>query len=64
MAVDATGSEALNSELKHWFAGINQFRASTMRLKLRVPHLSKLLAFRSATYDRTAVQMRQFVVLA
>ena len=64
MDVGATGSEALNSEMKHWFAGINKLHASTMRLKLRVPHLSKLLAFSSAMYDRTAVQMRQCVVLA
>ena len=64
MAVGATGSEALNSELKHRSAGINQLHASTMRLKLRVSQLSKLLAFSSAMYDRTAVQMRQCVVLA
>ena len=64
MAVGTTGSEALNAELKHWFVGINHLHATTMRLKLRVFHISKLLAFCSAMYDRTAVQIRQSVLLA
>ena len=45
MAVGATGPEALSAELKHWFVGINRLRAPIMRPKLRVSHLSKLLAF-------------------
>ena len=64
MAVGATGSEALGAELKHWFVGINHLHAPIVRLKLRVSHLSKLLAFCSAMYDRTAVQIRQSVFLA
>ena len=64
MAVGTTGSEALNAELKHWFSGINQLRAPTMRLKLRVFQLSKLIAFSSAMYERTSVQIRQCMVLA
>ena len=60
----ATGSEALNAELKHWFVGINHLHATIMKLKLRVFHLSKLLAFCSDMYDRTAAQIRQSVLLA
>ena len=64
MAVGTTGSEALNAELKHWFVGINHLHAPIMRLKLRVFHLSKLLTFCSAMYDKTAVQIKQCVLLA
>ena len=64
MAVGTTGPEALGAELKHGFSGTNQLHASAMRLKLRVFQLSKLIAFSSAMYGRTSVQIRQRMVLA
>ena len=45
MEAGATGSEALNAELGHWFFGIKRLHAPAMRLKIRVFHMWKLLTF-------------------
>ena len=64
MAVGATGSEALGAERKHWFSGINHLHAPVMGMRLRVFRMSKLLTYMPATYDKTAVQIRQIILLA
>ena len=64
MAAGTTGVEALGAELKHWFVGVNHLHAPIVRLNRRVPHVSKLLTFRPAMYDRTDVQIRQSFLLA
>ena len=64
MAFGTTGSEAMNSEVKRWFAQINQMRASVLRLKLRVFQLCNLAAFCSAMYNKTIRQVRKPLVLS
>ena len=63
MAVGATGSEASNEELKHWFFGVTHLHAPIMMPQIRVPHISKIMEFRSAMYSRTAVKIRRIVLL-
>ena len=63
MAFGATGSDAVNRELKGWFDRIMQLHAPMLRLKLRIFQVSKLMAFCSARYNETTVQERQPVVL-
>ena len=64
MAFGTTGSEALNAEIKRWFSGVVQMHASILKLKLRVFHLRSLIAFCSAMYNRTIVQVRKPLVVS
>ena len=64
MAVGATGSEALNAEIKKRLGGIVLLRAPILKMKLRIFHLAKLNAFCSARFNQTTYQIRQNCVLA
>ena len=63
MACGTTGVEALNAELKRRLRGIFQLHAPTLRLKLRIFQMSKLVAFCKAKYNPGSAQKRQSVVL-
>ena len=63
VAVGATGSEAINAELKLWFRGIFQIHGPILRLKLRISQVAKLKAFVSAMYRKTTHQAKQQIVL-
>ena len=63
MAFGTTGSEAVNSEIKAWFGRIVNIHAPILRLKLRIFHAAKLMAFCSAKYNEATSHERQGTVM-
>ena len=64
LSVGTTSNEALHSEMRLWFWGVRDMHQSTLRLKLRIFQLAKLIAHNSALFYPTTVQIRQKFVLA
>ena len=62
-AFGTTGSEAVDAELKAWPDRIANPRAPIIRLKLRIFHVSKPMAFCSAKYNEATVQERKSLAL-
>ena len=63
MAFGTTGSEAFNASLKSWFGRVANPHAPTIRLKLRISHISKFAEFCSARYHEATVQERQSMAM-
>lgn len=59
-----TSNEALHAEVRAWFRETQQMHKSTLRIKLRVLHLAKLLTHHAAMYRPTLRQIGSGVVLA
>ena len=57
-------NEALHSEIRAWFRETQQMHRSTLELKLRVLHLSKMITHGSAMQRPTLRQISSSVVLA
>ena len=57
-------NEALHAEVRAWFRETQQMHQSTLRLKLRVLHLAKLIPHSAAMYRPTLRQISSGVVLA
>ena len=57
-------NEALHAEIKAWFRPIQRLHQSTLKLKLRVLTIAKLLAHNRAMYTPTTRQLPSAMVLA
>ena len=64
MAFGATGSEAVNAELKSWFGRVVNIHAPIISLELRIFHFCKLDSFCSARYNAATAQERHPMVMA
>ena len=63
MCFVTTWSGETNSEVKRRLRGISHIHAPTMRAKLRIFHITELIAITSALYNPTAIQMRKGLAL-
>ena len=59
-----TSNEALHAEVRSWFRETQKMHQSTLQLKLRILHLSKLIAHNLAMYRPTLRQVTSNMVLA
>jgi hypothetical protein len=64
LASGTTGNEALHAELNNWFRQTQQLHQSTLKLKLHILTLRKLIAHNSALFQPTSRQMCSNLVLA
>ena len=64
LSIGTASNEALHSELRLWFWGVRVMHQSTLRLKLRIFQLAKLIAHNCALLYPTTVQIKQRFVLA
>ena len=59
-----TSNEALHAEVRAWFRETQQMHKSTLEIKLRVLHLSKLMTHHAGMYRPTLRQIPSGLVLA
>ena len=64
LPVGTTSNESLHAEINGWFRQTQNLHPATLKLKLSILTLSKLLAHNSALYSPTARQMLSSHVLA
>ena len=64
LPVGTTSNESLHAEINGWFRQTQNLHPATLKLKLNILTLSKLLAHNSALYSPTARQMLSSHVLA
>jgi hypothetical protein len=63
LSAGTTSNEALHAEINSWFRQTQMLHQSTMKLKLQVLRVGKLLAHNSAMYRPTTRQMASGAVL-
>ena len=52
IAVEATGSDAVNAESDARFTGISQINGPILKLRLRISQVAKLVSFAAAMYRK------------